>query len=72
MFLFMSLNHLWPVHSKSDQIITTPPIKIIGRSPVRNSLNITVEGVNALISVSSTKQSNDKKDSEVEPTLSTG
>lgn len=48
------------------------PTSNTGISPVRNSLKITVDGVKALISASSTKQSNDRKDSEVDPTLSAG
>ena len=38
---------------------------------VKNALNISFDGVNSLISVSSTNQSNDKKASDDAPTIST-
>ena len=46
-------------------------IKTIGKNMVRNALNISFDGVNSLISVSSTNQSNDKKASDDAPTIST-
>ena len=46
-------------------------IRTIGKNIVRNALNISFDGAKNLISVSSTNQSNDKKASDDEPTIST-
>ena len=45
-------------------------IKTIGKNIVRNTLKISLDGVNSLISVSSTNQSNDKNASEGSPITS--
>ena len=46
-------------------------IKAIGINVVRNALNISTDGAKNFISLSSTKQSNDKKASDDAPTIST-
>ena len=45
-------------------------IKTIGKNMVKNALNISFDGANSLISVSSTNQSNDKNASDDAPTIS--
>ena len=45
-------------------------INTIGKNVVMNALNISFDGANSLISVSSTNQSNDKNASDDAPTIS--
>ena len=47
-------------------------IKIIGKIVVTNTLNISLDGANNLISVSSTNQSNDKNVCDGSPIISIG
>ena len=49
---------------------TNISIRMTGSNIVRNTLNIWFDGANALISVSSMNQSNDRKASEVDPRVS--
>ena len=47
-------------------------INTSGNTPFKNTLNISTDGANAFISMSSTNQSNDKNVSEADPILMIG
>ena len=71
-FLFVSVNHLCPVHLSNTQIIIHKRTPTAGSNADRKVLKRTVEGVKAFILESLKNQSKDRKDSEEEPALSTG
>ena len=69
-YLFVCLNQDGFSRYSTTQMNTNISIRMTGSNMVRNTLNIWFDGANALISVSSMNQSNDRKASEVEPRVS--
>jgi hypothetical protein len=70
-FRFRSLSHLHPNTHQITQTKQHNSNRNIGSNAVRNILKMAVVGANKFISLSSKNQSNDIKDSEELPTLST-
>ena len=70
LFRFQPPNIAGLIKRRVTQRSTNIDIKTIGKNMVKNALNISFDGANSLISVSSTNQSNDKNASDDAPTIS--
>ena len=71
-FLFKSLNHFLKVAYNKTHTIAATIIRNKGNIPVKNTLNIAVEGVNPLIDASLKNQSSDKNASDDAPIFCNG
>ena len=71
MYLFKFRNLVGHIRCKTVHSKTKIMISKIGNSMVRNVLNISLEGAKNLVSLCLMNQSNDKKASDGEPTIST-
>ena len=71
-FLEKSLNHLVGIIYKIPQLAMPIPIRMRGRIPERNVLNIAVDGVKPTIFASLKNQFKDKNTSDEDPSFWTG
>jgi hypothetical protein len=72
MYLLTFLNVFLKQQKSVNQIMETLTIRIIGKSPTKNTLNISADGANAFSLASFKNQSNERKVPEAEPILSNG